>query len=212
MQSANVVRHALIVVAHPDAKSLSHALASRISGDLVTRGISVEIADLHQEAFSATMSSADIEHYRGNGKLPSDVAAQQARIDRADLLVIVFPVYWWSVPALLKGWLERVFTGGWAYTINEQGQIAGNMRNIPVRLIATGAGDKGGFDRHGYTQAIQTQVVEGVFGYCGMKDTRIAMLYEADGANASDIDSFVNGIASMFDTELGTAQHDVLVQ
>jgi NAD(P)H dehydrogenase (quinone) len=204
MPSTHVVRNALIVVAHPNLKSLSHSLAHRISSDLSARGITVEIADLHQGAFSATMSAADIEHYRGNGKVPSDVAAEQARIDGADMLVIVFPVYWWSVPALLKGWFERVFTGGWAYKIDEQGRLTGSMRNIPVRLIATGAGDKSGYDRHGYTQAIQTQVIEGVFGFCGMKDTQIAMFYEADETNVDHIDRFVNAL-SLCDSLLVTS-------
>jgi putative NADPH-quinone reductase len=45
---------------------------------------------------------------------PADVLAEQARIDRADALVLVFPIYWWSLPGLLKGWIDRVFVNGWA--------------------------------------------------------------------------------------------------
>ncbi|WP_434664987.1 NAD(P)H-dependent oxidoreductase [Paraburkholderia sp. A3BS-1L] len=204
MADTSKVQSALIVVAHPLSNSLSHTLAERIAGSLSSKGISPQVADIHQEQFSPAMSIEDVNHYRGYGELPSDVAAEQARIDGADMLVVVFPVYWWSVPAVLKGWVERVFTGGWAFKTDASGRIVGNMRDIPVRLIATGAADKGSFDRHGYTQAIQTQIIEGVFGFCGLRDTQISMFYDADKADSRAIDRFIEELAPMLDPDTET--------
>lgn len=198
------IQSALILVAHPLRNSLSHTLAERIAGNLSRKGISHLVADIHQEQFSPVMSIEDVRHFRGYGELPADVAAEQARVERADMLILVFPVYWWSVPALLKGWIERVFTGGWAYNIDNNGRIVGNMRDIPVRLIGTGGGDKGSFDRHGYTQAIQTQIIEGVFRYCGLRDTKISMFYDADNADSRTIDRFIEELDPMLDLSTGT--------
>lgn len=174
------VSRGLIVVAHPAQPSLSHSIANRIADELRRRGVEVDIADLHLEGFAPAMTTDDVLLYRGIGAVSPDILREQERIDRSDLLVIVFPVYWWSLPALLKGWIERVFTGGWAYRENSSGKIEGIMRKIPVRLIATAATGAESYGRHGYTQAIQTQVVEGIFNYCGLPDTELSVLFEAD--------------------------------
>ena len=58
------------------------------------------------------------------GVASADVLAEQARIDRADTLVLVYPIYWWSMPALLKGWIDRVFSNGWAFDYS----IGGDLR------------------------------------------------------------------------------------
>ncbi|WP_163564806.1 NAD(P)H-dependent oxidoreductase, partial [Klebsiella pneumoniae] len=57
----------------------------------------------------------DIAAHLREAPPPADVIAEQNRIDRTDALVLVYPVYWWSMPGLLKGWIDRVFTNGWAY-------------------------------------------------------------------------------------------------
>ncbi|WP_333849639.1 NAD(P)H-dependent oxidoreductase [Leclercia sp.] len=189
----NDVKNALIVTAHPVASSLSHSLSARIARRLREKDIQVEIADLHAESFAPAMVGPDLDVYHGDGSaLPADILREQARVERADMLVFVFPVYWWSVPGLLKGWFDRVLTLNWAYKVAEDGRIVGNLRDVPVRLIATAGTDPEGFDKHGYSQAIQTQIVEGVFGFCGLKDVRLDILYQADTATPEQVDDFLN--------------------
>ncbi len=96
------VARALIVVAHPAQPSLSHSIAGHIAEELAQRGAEVEIADLHLEGFSPAMTAADVALYRGIGTVPADIVREQARIDRADLLIIAFPVYWWTLMPLQK--------------------------------------------------------------------------------------------------------------
>ncbi len=110
------------------------------------------------------------------------------------MLVFVFPVYWWSVPGLLKGWFDRVLTLNWAYKVAEDGRIVGNLRKVPVRLIATAGSDVAGFDKHGYSTAIRTQLVEGVFGFCGLKDVTLDILYQADTASSEQVDDFLKSL------------------
>jgi NAD(P)H dehydrogenase (quinone) len=195
MPVANAVNNALIVTAHPVATSLSHSLTQSIARRLREQGTQVEIADLHAEAFSPTMIQPDLNLYHGDAKaLPADIQREQQRVERADMLVFVFPVYWWSVPGLLKGWFDRVLTLNWAYKVAADGRIVGNMRDVPVRLIATAGSDAAGFDKHGYTTAIQTQIVEGVFGFCGLKNVTLDILYQADTATPEQVESFLSGL------------------
>ena len=195
MSASNVINTALIVTAHPIETSLSHTLAQRIAGKLQEQGTQVEIADLHAEGFSPAMIRADLDLYHGDASaLPDDVLREQQRVERADMLIFVFPFYWWSVPALLKGWFDRVLTVNWAYKVGEEGRIVGNLRDVPVRLVATAGSDIAGFDKHGYSAAIQSQIVEGVFGFCGLKNVTLDILYEADSASPQQVDNFLQSL------------------
>ena len=195
MSASNVINTALIVTAHPIETSLSHTLAQRIAGKLQEQGTQVEIADLHAEGFSPAMIRADLDLYHGGASaLPDDVLREQQRVERADMLIFVFPFYWWSVPALLKGWFDRVLTVNWAYKVGEEGRIVGNLRDVPVRLVATAGSDIAGFDKHGYSAAIQSQIVEGVFGFCGLKNVTLDILYEADSASPQQVDDFLQSL------------------
>jgi NAD(P)H dehydrogenase (quinone) len=161
--------HALIVVAHPNTTSLSHSIAAEVAEGirLSAPGNTVEIADLTAEGFDPTFNAADIAAYLREGSSPADVVAEQARIDRADALVLVYPVYWWSMPGLLKGWIDRVFSNGWAYDEVAGGKTIKKLDGLPVHLVAIGGATMRTYARHGYFGAMKTQIDHGIFEYCG---------------------------------------------
>jgi NAD(P)H dehydrogenase (quinone) len=101
----------LIVTAHPDPESLTHVAANRLR-ELIGEGDAV-VADLAAEGFDPRFTAGDRADYVSRAQSDPVVAAEQRRVDGVDHLVLVFPVYWWSMPALLKGWIDRVFIGGW---------------------------------------------------------------------------------------------------
>lgn len=198
MSVTHVIDNALIVTAHPVENSLSNTLAARIAARLREQGTQVEIADLHAEAFTPAMLRPDLDLYHGDASaLPADIRREQQRVERADMLVFVFPIYWWSVPGLLKGWFDRVLTLNWAYKVAEDGRIVGNLRDVPVRLVATAGSDLKGFDKHGYSTAIRTQLVEGVFGFCGLKNVTLDILYQADTASPEQVEDFLKNLESV---------------
>ncbi|MCD0502474.1 NAD(P)H-dependent oxidoreductase [Bordetella petrii] len=159
--------HALIVVAHPEPHSLSHSIAARVGQGVADAGGTYEIADLAAEGFDPRFGPADLAVHRRKAPPPGDVAAEQARIDRADTLVLVYPVYWWSMPGLLKGWIDRVFSNGWAFEDSPGGKLHKKLGRLKVHLVAIGGVDQGTMVRHGYDRAMATQIDHGIFGYCG---------------------------------------------
>ena len=161
--------HALIVVAHPDPKSLTHSVATHLSKGVSTSGHTFELADLAAEAFDPRFNTADIALYRREVPPPTDVAAEQARIDRADALVLVYPVYWWSMPGLLKGWVDRVFANGWAYDEGPDTKLVKKLHHLRVHLVAIGGANLQTYARHGYFGAMRTQIDHGIFDYCGAR-------------------------------------------
>ncbi|AZO65467.1 NAD(P)H-dependent oxidoreductase [Mesorhizobium mediterraneum] len=161
--------HALIVIAHPDPSSLSHSVARHVAEgvSLSDPGNSFEIADLAAEAFDPRFTATDLAVHRKGAPPSADVAAEQARIDRADALVLVYPVYWWSMPGLLKGWIDRVFANGWAYDEGPDAKLVKRLRHLRVHLVAIGGANLRTYARHGYFGAMKTQIDHGIFDYCG---------------------------------------------
>ena len=174
--------HALIVVSHPVKTSLTHSVAAAVARGITdaNRENSVEIADLAQEGFNPAFSAPDYDAFQRTAALPPDVVAEQARIDNADALVLVYPVYWWSMPGMLKGWIDRVFANGWAYEERSDGRIVKKLTRLPVHLIGLGGAGQGTYEKHGYSAAMRTQIDHGIFDYCGAPVVTSEVLFMPD--------------------------------
>ncbi|MFD0324718.1 NAD(P)H-dependent oxidoreductase [Lysobacter gummosus] len=181
--------HALIVLAHPDPQSLSHAVAARI-GEGIAHGASphsFEIADLAAEGFDPRFTADDVAVHVRLAPPPADVLAEQARIDRADALVLVYPVFWWSMPGLLKGWIDRVFTNGWAYRSDADTALVKRLRGRRVHLVGIGGADLRTYTRRGYLDAMKTQIDHGIFDYCGASVETSELLLDSVNDAASHL-------------------------
>lgn len=161
--------HALLVVSHPVHTSLTHSVATAIAQGIAGANPenTFEIADLAQEGFNPVFSVSDMATFQRTGVTPADVVAEQSRIDHADALVLVFPIYWWSMPGLLKGWIDRVFSNGWAYEETAGGNVIKKLGHLPVHLVALGAANQRTFEKRGYADAFHAQIDHGIFDYCG---------------------------------------------
>lgn len=180
--------HTLIVTAHPKAQSLTHAAAAAIARGIRDTGAghSFELADLAAEGFDPRFSAADFAVHDRDAPPPPDVAAEHARLDRADVLVLVYPVFWWSMPAQMKGWIDRVFSNGWAYNVDDAGRVQKKLQRLKVHLVAVGGADLRTYARHGYFGAMRTQIDHGIFGYCGatVETSELLVPGEAGGPEA----------------------------
>ncbi|RRH76214.1 flavodoxin family protein [Falsigemmobacter faecalis] len=120
----------LIVCAHFDANSFNASLLAATTRRLEAFGHKVRVSDLYAmrfqpvtlpEDFSDPENPAHIRydteqrHAAAKGRLPADVVAELEKIDWCDLMILQFPWYWFGLPAILKGWVHRVFAMGVAY-------------------------------------------------------------------------------------------------
>ena len=121
----------LIVYAHPEPKSFNAAMKELAVATLREAGHEVAVSDLYAMEFSPVTGEGDFTGERADrhvlnipreqtkafaaGTLAPDILAEQAKLERADLVVLQFPVWWFGMPAIMKGWADRVFARGFAY-------------------------------------------------------------------------------------------------
>jgi len=121
----------VVVLAHPNADSFCHALAQRAVAGLTAGGHQSELIDLYALGVSAAMSPAEHAAYHGETPILDPLIQSHADLVRAaDALVFVYPTWWSSTPAILKGWLERVMVPGVAFVFNKDGKVRPGLTNV----------------------------------------------------------------------------------
>lgn len=178
----------VLLVAHPRRDSFCHALAARARSGLHAAGHRVDTIDLYAEGFGAAMTPQERSAYHGDRPILDPTVQRYADLVReADALAFVYPTWWSGLPAVLKGFLERVLVPGVAFVFDERtGRVRpglGNVRHIigvstygSPRWLVRLANDNG---RRTLTRALRLS--------CGWRTrpTWIAM-YGLDGATAEE--------------------------
>lgn len=168
----------LIVIDHPNPASFTQAVASHFAKGAQAGGHEVDLADLHAEGFNPTWSMAD----QNQGKRPpADIIPEQKRIERCDALCLAFPLYWYGMPAMTKGWIDRVWTYGWAYDQVGDPHKSLLRDRIGVMLIPAG-GNPDNWAPYGFEAAMRTQLETGIMGYFGLTDKRVHFLNGSEGS------------------------------
>ncbi len=145
----------LVVYAHPNPNSFNHALLESFSKGLREGGHKFEIIDLYALDFDPCMKLEDFAQFIG-GEMPKDVLEQQEKIAQADALVFVYPIWTFGQPAILKGWIDRVFSVGFAYELDENtGDVKGLLAHNKVLFINTTGASEEIYKETGTKEAIK---------------------------------------------------------
>jgi glutathione-regulated potassium-efflux system ancillary protein KefF len=139
------------------------------------------------EAARATPGTAVQDLYGSYPDYDIDVAAEQARVGRAALLVLLHPIQWYSMPALMKLWLDEVLTYGWAY--GSKGQA---LRGKDLWLVASTGGPESSYHPASYNRYFFDAFLppyEQTAALCGMRFLPPLLLHGAHRAKPQDIDA-----------------------
>jgi NAD(P)H dehydrogenase (quinone) len=156
----------LLVYAHPEPRSLNGSLKDFSIKRLEDAGHSVQVSDLYAMNWKASLDQDDsIDRPAGtrfdpshesrrafeSGRQSQDIVLEQNKLRWADALILQFPLWWFSMPAILKGWVERVYAYGFAYGVGEHSDShwgdrygEGSMAGKRAMLIVT----TGGWESH----------------------------------------------------------------
>jgi NAD(P)H dehydrogenase (quinone) len=156
----------LIIYAHPNPKSFCHAIQQVVVDTVTACGGTAVVRDLYAQGFDPVLKPADFEAL-GRGEALADVKAEQEAIRKAGLIVVVYPLWWTGLPAILKGYIDRVFSHGFAYEIGKGG-IKGLLGGKKVLLITTQGAPTIFYVLSGMMLALRGTVDRGIFGFCAM--------------------------------------------
>ena len=165
----------LILFIHPRPESFCARVLGVTQAWLRDQGHEVEVADLYEEGFNPAMIAEDFAQF-ADEPMQDDVLREQARVDRNDAMIVITPVWWWQYPAMLKGWIDRVFSEGWAFTDSRAPNAEPIFGLRKVLVMATAGAEPARFAKYGYLEGIQTLWDTGVWGYCGV-DVQTAILW-----------------------------------
>lgn len=168
-----MTRHTLLVHAHPRSDSLTAQVADLAHARLKDEGGTVDVLDLYAEGFDPVLRPADEPDWEDREKRYSpEVHAHMDRILAADDIVIVFPVWWMAPPAVLKGWIDRVWNYGFAYGRSKPRLAAKRM--LWLALMGNPAEE---IEHLGLSAVLDAQLRIGVSEYCGIKDSSVRIVY-----------------------------------
>ncbi|MBI5847977.1 MAG: NAD(P)H-dependent oxidoreductase [Nitrospirae bacterium] len=157
----------LILYAHPNPKSFNHAIFEAVMDTLAEAGKEVFVRDLYAQNFNPVLSLNDLADMM-QGKLPPEVKAEQEYISSADMVIVIYPLWWAGMPAILKGYIDRVFTEGFAYRINGP-DLEGLLKGKKVLLITTTGAPQEMYEASGMFKSIGQTTGEGIFQFTGME-------------------------------------------
>jgi len=142
-----------IVYCHPSADSFTREVRDSFIAGLESSGHHYKISDLYAMNFVTDMSEEEYQreaYYRRELPVPPDVKAEQEKVNSSDAIVFLYPVFWTDAPAKLVGWLDRVWTYGFAYGDNR------TMKQLEKGLVLCTAGNTlEYFQRTGLGQAME---------------------------------------------------------
>ena len=138
----------LLVFCHPREESLTGDVARAFQEGAIRSGHTVEFVDLYRENFDPVLTVEDMYTNGNLSDYSTEVQSEFLRLNRNNAVVMVFPLWWWSMPAMLKGWIDRV----WNYGLTH----GPAHHNITKGLIITlAAVTKDQLEKRSYSDAMQ---------------------------------------------------------
>jgi NAD(P)H dehydrogenase (quinone) len=213
---------ALWLYAHPRRGSLNDRLFQEGTATLAER-YTVSTSDLHAQGFDPVLSNEDLGDLAdtpGNiaelageahtrGQLATDVSQEQAKLAEAELLVVQFPLWWYGMPAIMKGWFDRVLTNGFAYgDLDPELGVPrrygdGGLAGRRALIIVTAGEDARSIGPRGISGDLESllfPLTHGVLWYVGIEALDLHVVYDADGLDPVGVEREVERLRERLQT------------
>ena len=197
----------LIVYAHPDPASLNGALKDYAVAHLRRAGHAVQVSGLYAMDWKATLEASEIPAgSRQNG----DVLREQDKLRWADVVIFQFPLWWFSMPAIMKGWVERVYSYGFGYGVGEHSERRwgdrygeGTLSGKRAMLVVTAGGWESHYSPRGINGAMDDllfPIHHGILYYPGLEVLPPFIEYRTDRMGAERFAAICAALGQRLDT------------
>lgn len=163
----------LIICAHPNSQSFNKAIVDRIVKVSQKSATDTVVRDLYTLNFNPVLSWEELQA-AGQGITPSEIQYEQQLITQADLITLVYPLWWMGFPAILKGYLDRVLSHGFAY--KTEGDVSvGLLHNKKMQQFITIGSNVEQYQSLGFDKSLNDCLINGLFNYCGISDVQYSL-------------------------------------
>jgi NAD(P)H dehydrogenase (quinone) len=176
----------LMIVAHPEPNSFNHAMANIAQEVFEAQGHQVQVSDLYAMGWDPVSDRRNFKtvkapdyfkqqteelHATETESFAEDIAAEQDKLEWCDVLIFQFPLWWFSMPAILKGWVDRVFAMGKTYG-GGQFYDKGFFKGKRAMIAMTTGGPETMYSEtglNGHLESLLFPINHGIFGFVGFE-------------------------------------------
>lgn len=163
----------VIVYNHPYSGSFCHALLESTKKGVLSAGYELDVIDLDQDKFNPVMSGKDLLAFRDHKVVDEQAQDYVQRIQKADHLVFIFPIWWELMPAMMKGFIDKVIFPGAIYNYTKSGYgMKTLLTNLKSTTVITTMNTPKPIYKFVFGNAIQKSLIKGTFKKTGMKNVK----------------------------------------
>lgn len=172
----------LIIFSHPRKNSFNSFILSRILHILQEYNLDFVVRDLYEIGFDPVLKFEENLH---------DIMIEQNYIRDSNLLIFIYPVWWGSMPAILKGYIDRVFSYGFAYTVDSEGKSIPLLSGKKSIIVSTLGGEEKTYKDHSLEEAIKKINKHIIFEFCGIELIEQFFIYGVKENNRKELEEKV---------------------
>lgn len=162
-----------IIFNHPYEGSYCNAILNAVTKGLQKAQHEVDLIHLDQDGFNPVMTATDLKAFKDRKPVDPEVIAYKQRLDKADHLIFIFPIWWELMPALTKGFIDKVIFPGVAYDYATNGNsMIPLFKKVKSVTVITTMNTPGIFYRLLFGNAIKKAVITGTFWKMGYKNRK----------------------------------------
>jgi len=158
----------LIIAAHPSEASFTMSVARSYAAELEKLGHVTHTCDLYRIDFNPVLEARELARPEADHSLPADIRREQVHVRSADALAFVYPLWWASMPAIMKGYIDRVFSYGFAYDF-QGNTMRGLLAGKKAVVITVSGAQLQALVKSGEWDAIETLADAHIFRTCGIE-------------------------------------------
>jgi NAD(P)H dehydrogenase (quinone) len=162
----------LLIVSHYDPGSFTAAVAEEARRIYSSRGHEVRSIDLYAENFDPVYRSRDDQSIYAGGPRLREIGRYQVLISWADNLNLIYPCWWTGFPAIMKGFIDRVLTNGFAVELKDS-RLQGLLKSKKATRITLTSFPSDYYDSVGMTEALIKTSDAGIFQVCGIESRHL---------------------------------------